>query len=281
MSMKPSHRFAIAVDIDGMFCDVLLNDVPVIRNYTTDRINLTAPVSPFVLSGTNILVIRAALGTSETGKSSTKATAILRATPYDSDEWEEIFRVESRPQPQTKQGEETAAKPLASSLGPVSPQTNDYDGASQIMKTGRSIALTAQTGPWRWADSQPIRTDEATRHSLRSWYRRVWEDVASGRPDLVAGQFSEKIEELVLAFRLSRDEIEHEIGLTRKMLREDLRLLPVDWEGTQIETAGQGRLARLYHPREGTLICFEGGSGLFHSFEFWLRREGEGWRVTR
>lgn len=38
---------------------------------------------------------------------------------------------------------------------------------------------------------------------------------------------------------------------------------------------------RLYHPRDGAVIAFVNGLRVYHTFDFWLRRDQQGWVIAR
>ncbi|MGD9471966.1 MAG: hypothetical protein AB7G24_11420 [Novosphingobium sp.] len=277
--MTPSHRYMLDVAINSVSCDVLVNDVPVVRSYSGDRLDVKLPVGDFIISGRNTISIRTLVDLSEGGNSATRASATLLATPFAQSDWRELMKVETRAVPSAP-GEATT-EPLASLLGVVSPQASEFDGEIMLLETSRTIALDAAVPTWRWAGGPEIPDSEETKASLMDWYNRFLAIVAERQVTAVRDMTREKVADLSLAFGLTPAEIAFEIGLERALENPALSLLPVDKEQLEVELAGYGRLARLYHPAEGAVVTFINDLQLYHTFDFWLRRDGAGWTMAR
>lgn len=277
--MKPDHRFALQVAINSVGCDVQVNGVPVVRSYSGDRLDLTLPVSDFIVPGINTLAIRAMTDRSEGGKSATQAVATLLATPYDTSEWQPLMTVRTIAVPGATG--ETTLEPLSSPLGPVSPQSSTYDSEILLLVAARSIQLAASIPQWGWTRATATSKTDEMRASLIEWYRNFHAALAARRTDIVNGLLGEKVNELALAHRLPPGEVAFEIGLERALANEGLRLEPVDWDGLRMELAADGHLVRLYHPRDGAVIVFVDDARLYHTFDFWLRFDERGWVITR
>jgi len=277
--MTPSHRFRIAADIAWVACDITINDIPVIRNYSGKRLNMQLPVTDFMVSGGNTIQIRTLLEDSEGGASATRATATLQATPYETNAWTDLFSVQTRALPGNEV--EATTEVTATALGPALPQTSDYDPDGGIYLTTRNIQLDAQVPVWNWVRSGEITKSPEALQSLRAWYRAYHEAVRSRNFEAIAQSLTEKTAELSTAYNQPQDVIAFEIALLRKMQRPDLSLVDVDWDNTRMALAADNRLARLYHPRMGTIIRYIDDVQLRHSFDFWVRWDGTGWRITR
>lgn len=200
--MNPSHRFALQVAINSVGCDVQVNGVPVVRSYSGDRLDLTLPVSDFIVPGINTVSIRALTDRSEGGKSATQAVATLLAAPYEAGEWQPLLTVRTIALPGADG--ETTREPLASPLGPVSPQASTYDSAILLLTATRSIQLAAAVPQWGWTRSTAAAKTDEVRASLIEWYRGFHAALADRRFDVVNSLLGEKITELALAHRLPR-----------------------------------------------------------------------------
>lgn len=277
--MTPSHRFSLDIAINSVACDVLVNDIPVLRSYSGDNLNVVVPVGEDMVPGTNSVTIRTLVDRSEGGRSATQATATLLATPYSASDWRPIFSVETRAVP-GGQGERTV-ETEGSLLGPVSPQGSEYDGEIQLLETSRSISLNASVPSWAWLSSAAVPDTEEVRLNLLDWYQGFHTAIADGNADFVLSALQEKTNELALALGLSPDSAAAEIGLGRAMNDPDLQISPVAWDELRIESAGASRLVRLYHPQKGSVITFTNSLKLFHGFEIWLRRGMHGWVIAR
>lgn len=277
--MTPSHRFRILADIAWVACDITINDVPVIRNYSGKRLNMQYPVSDFIVPGANTLQIRTLLEDSESGASATRATATLQATSYETSVWTDLFSVQTRALPGTE-GEATT-ETSTTALGTALPQTSDYDRDGGVYLTTRTIHLEAQVPAWNWARSSEITKSPETLELLRRWYMAYHEAVRRRDFESIAGSLTEKTSELAIAHNLSPDVVAFEIALLRKMERPDLALVEVDWDNTRMALGAGNRLARLYHPRSGTIIRYVDSDQLRHSFDFWVRRDGASWKIAR
>lgn len=277
--MKPDYRYALQVAINSVACDVQVNGVPVVRSYSGDRLDLTLPVSDFIVPGINTVAIRALTDRSEGGKSATQAVATLLYTPYDAGEWQPLMTVRTIALPGAPG--ETTAEPLTSALGPVSPQSSSYDSEILLLTAARSIRLAAAIPQWGWTRAAAVAKSDAMRASLVEWYRNFHAALAARRADIVNGLLGEKVNELALAHRVPPEEAAFEIGLERALTDEQLRLEPVDWDGLRMELGADGHLVRLYHPRDGAVIVFVDDVRLYHTFDFWLRADPQGWVIAR
>lgn len=277
--MNPSHRFALQVAINSVACDVQVNGVPVVRSYSGDRLDMTLPVSDFIVPGMNSVTIRALTDRSEGGKSATQAVATLLATPYEASDWQPLLTVRTIAVPGA--AGETTLEPQTSLLGPVSPQSSAYDADILLLSAARSIQLAAAVPPWGWTRSAIITKTDEVRANLIDWYRNLHAALTARRVDVVNNLLGEKVAELALAHRLQPEEAAFEIGLARALDDTRLQLEPVDWDGLRMELAAGGHLVRLYHPRNGAVIVLVDDVRLFHTFDFWLRHDPQGWVIAR
>lgn len=277
--MTPSHRFMLDVEINSVACDVQVNDVPVVRAYAGDRTDIRLPVGEYIVPGRNTVAIRSLLDRSEAGKSSTLAKATLLASPYDRSDWQPLLSVRTRAMPGAD-GEATT-EPQASALGRVSPQTSTYDSQMMLLENDRGIVLEGALPGWRWPAAPAIEDTEETRGSLIAWYRAFVGAISRGDAGFVRQAFAEKIAELSLAHRLAPEGVAFELGLERFMRDPNMQLSAIAWDELRVELGGYGRLARLYHPVDGAVVVMVNDLGIFHTFDFWLRRVGEGWVVAR
>lgn len=276
---EPSHRYALQVSLNAVACDVQVNDVPVVRNYSTSRTDFTLPVSDFIVPGTNTLKIRSLIDISEGGASATRATATLLATPFGQSDWLPLMRVETRAVP-SAEGEATS-EPLDSPLGAVSPQSSEYDAEIMLLETARAISLTSNVPQWGWTTSAANEKNDTTKESLIAWYRHLFEIVDARDTGMMSELLHEKTYELSQATGLSQEETAFELGLLGALENDTLTRVPVDWDALKIELAGYGHLARLYDPQEGSLLVFLNDLEIRHTFDFWLRRDGSDWRIAR
>lgn len=276
------YRYALQVSINAVACDIQVNDVPVVRSYSPDRTDFVLPVSDFIVAGRNRVTIRSLVDLSEVGGSATRASATLLVTPYESPqidaEYRPVLNVTTRAMPDADTTEEGQTTPL----GPVSPQMSRYENEIFLLHTERMIDLNAEVPGWAWQGSPPVEDAEAVRDSLIAWYRQFHELLAVGETGAIRDFMGEKVYELSVAHAMSQEVTEAELGLTATMREESQRLEMPEWDGLQVELAAGGKLARLYHPADGTVISFVHEElGLFTGFDFWLRRDGSGWRIAR
>ena len=147
--MKPDYRYALQVAIYSVACDVQVNGVPVVRSYSGDRLDLTLPVSDFIVPGINTVAIRALTDRSEGGKSATQAVATLLYTPYDAGEWQPLMTVRTIALPGAP-GETPPPHPPQVAMPPVS-NTSAWMRADST-PSSCSVAICASrkpTGPHR------------------------------------------------------------------------------------------------------------------------------------
>lgn len=277
--MTPSHRFSLEVSINSVACDVTVNDVPVVRSYSGDRLDMVIPVSDFVASGVNTVAIRTLIDRSEVGRSATLARARLLATPYHQTDWQPLLVVATRAVVGAE-GEATD-RAEASLLGPVSPQSSVFDPEIMLLETTRAIDLQAAVPAWAWRGSQEIAESDDVEASLLAWYRYLFEALQSRQPGAIAAMLGEKVSELSLAHNFARGVVEHEIGLQRAMMNPDLRLRMPDWDALLPEYGANNRLVRLYHPKRGAVVSYTSENGVIYTFDFWLRLQGTAWVIAR
>jgi len=53
--MSSEYSFRIVIYIEDYCCDVMINGIPVIRNYSGNQISSTVAVNQFILNGPNVL----------------------------------------------------------------------------------------------------------------------------------------------------------------------------------------------------------------------------------
>ena len=277
--MSQSHRFTLEVSINSVACDITVNDVPIVRNYSGNRIDMKIPVSDFMRSGRNTVAIRSMIDRSEGGFSAARATATLLATPYAQTDWQALFSVATRA---VVGGEgETTNTPGESLLGPVTPQSASYDADIMILETSRSVDLYASLPTWAWQGGDAIPELEEVTGSLVVWYRRFLDLLKARRIDVVSRLLAEKISELSLAHNLAGGLVESEVGLSGAMTEDGLTLRPPDWDSLVPEYAAANRLVRLYHPRNGAVVSYLNPIGVIHTYDFWLRRGPSDWIIAR
>lgn len=277
--MSQSHRFTLEVSINSVACDITVNDVPIVRNYSGSRIDMTIPVSDFMRSGRNTVVIRSMIDRSEGGFSATRATATLLATPYAQTDWRPLFSVATRA---VVGGDgETTNTPGESLLGPVTPQSASYDADIMILEASRSVDLHARMPTWAWQGGDEIPELDEVTNSVVGWYRHFLDLLEARRVDVVSGLLAEKVSELSRAHNLAGGIVENEIGLPRAIADDSLTLRRPDWDNLVPEYAATNRLVRLYHPRKGAVVSYVNPIGVIHTYDFWLRRGPSDWIITR
>lgn len=277
--MTPDFRFSLDLHLNAVACDIQVNDVPVFRNYSTDRANVDLPVSEFMVPGRNTVTIRVMTDVSEGGMSATLARATLRATPYQGSDWRDLMAVVTGARP--AEIGDSSVQAEATLLGPASAQTARFDGQRALLYVTRSVDLKAAIPNWEWLGAPTLDADKSL-ESLRHWYKWLVGMIVERNSPALREVMHKKAQDLATAFNISSDMALKEIGLAEAVVNPALRLEPINWDALTIELAGNRRLARLYDPREGTVVQFQDvDSELYFGYDFWVCRGARTWEICR
>lgn len=277
--MTPQFQFEIAISIEDRAGDLSLNDVPIFRNYDGRRADLNLPVTQWMVSGANRLKWDIFVDDESALEPRARARATLRATPIGRGEWRDLMTIAIAGPLSIETPPEVPAE--ATPLGIASAVTLGIDAASGIASVERQLKLTAPMPVWAWTSSPPIPDTPDVLGDLVRWYQGLHAALATGDSARIGGVLGEKTRELAAAFRMTEAEMFAEIGLAQVPADPEWRLSTPDWPSLMMERAADNRLVRLFHPRDGGVIVSRDETGLYRSFEFWLRRAASGWVMTR
>lgn len=277
--MTPQYQFELVISIEDRAGDLSLNDVPVFRNYEGRRADLNLPVTQWVVSGTNRLKWDIFVDDESALEPKARARATLRATPMGRGEWRDLMTIAIAGPLSMENPPQVPAE--ATPLGNASAVTLRIDEPSAIASVERELRLTAAMPAWAWTNSPQIPDTPEVLADLIQWYQGLHAALTAGDSARIGGVLGEKTRELAAAFRMTEAEMFAEIGLAQVPADPEWRLTTPDWPNLMMERAADNRLVRLYHPQNGGVIVYRDETGLYRSFEFWLRRAPSGWVMTR
>ncbi len=278
--MPPPARFSVKISMDERSGHLLLNGFPIFRNYEGHRNDLEMPVTEYILAGVNTLAWELIAEAEPQLPREARVSASLRAAPWAGEGAPvDLFSVShAGPVPEAPRvGTDAAASPF----GPVSPTQTRWDRETELATVSRQISLTLAMPAWAWSRSPPIADSPATTASLTEYYRHIFDLLRRGDANSLETLHREKAAELAEAYGRTSAEMMGEIGLPGMPREPEWSLRTPDWDGLWNDVVAEGRLVRLVHPEAGRLFVFRDDAGLYRSFDFWVRRDGQNWVISR
>lgn len=277
--MSPQLSFSVTISTSNRPGDFSVNGIPVFRNYSGHRVDVTLPITEYVVPGDNWFHWDLFVENEASILPGATARAIVKFSPFRMRQWQTLTEVAvSGP---LRQDVPILAAGSVSPLGAVSPVTAAFDLGTMIASVARSVQLQAAIPAWAWLASSPVEETPEVVTDLIAWYRRLHMALAARDVPFLTAALREKVFELGIAYGLSEADVLAEIGLTAVPFDSDWSLSTPQWDELMMETAADDRLVRLFHPIGGGVIVYRDDTGLYNSFDFWLRQSDQAWVMAR
>lgn len=281
MKTDPVEYF-IKLDMAGRGGQILINGVPVFRNFDGDAITVQVPVTWYMLTGRNVFGFELFDDDEATLATDAQVNVELLVRPLSSKNriLQGVGAVRVGRQIRAAELElQFPAQPT--DFGVLGMASLQRDAQRKTIRILRVFDAIAPLPAWLWATSDRLEATPAVKASLQQACEALWAALAAGNESLLAKMMREKAEEMSAAFHLPLAAALHEIELPYIHLDRQWKLQPVDWSVTRLELAGDGRLARLKRPDGLPAIQYADAKGIVQSFDMWWRREKGQWIIAR
>ena len=284
--MSSEYSFRIVIYIEDYCCDVMINGIPVIRNYSGNQISSTVAVNQFILNGPNVLSSDIFVDASSYGPVPSLDVKLQATNKKSKSDWFTVAELQSKGK--LSEGE-LDSNVGSSKLGTYQSSIVSIDANTEIGTISRDINIVSNLPDWGWKNSKKISKDSIELESLSNSYTLIHnllkvlsEGELSGINDL-RGVLSELILELSLAFNISAEDVFKGLKLVSTATDNEFSLMPFNVPSTYWETeiVANGKLVRMYPPDRDDLLAFIHESGFVQSFDFWFRYDGNVWRPVR
>jgi len=292
--MTPPVRLAgldrplVALTIDSVGCpyEVRLNDVPILRARAGYPMALQrAPVNHHLWGGLNTVECR--IGDPDSAPVPTQAecqiTLEVRSRGTPGAGWVEILSLTAR-------GSEAATRGANLQTPGGTAETDAIVGDLVVvpgpngrqLTAARTIELRLPWGPWSWVDGRRFEGVDQADRELREAVSGLWATL-SGKDSMgVRRAWVAKTAELRLAYGLSNEQAEREVGVLPLVDRGDVELAPLDLTGFRTEIFGGGRLAQMIdEDGDGPLYFREPATGLAYYLGAIFSRAADGLVLIR
>jgi hypothetical protein len=272
--------FALRIEMTGRAGHVVVNDVPVFRNYDGLPATLQIPVNEWMLNGNNHFGVELILDEERVEPdASAKVTLVLRqnGTPKR----EGMILAEIRYVGAYSAERDDAWPPATSIVGPIGAGMLTRDRRLGLLKVSRPLESNVRLPRWRWSTSEPIPDNQEDFDELLLAYQGLWRLLNENRAYQLRPYLAEKTAELAAAYYLSEADALSMLEITDKHNGGAWALETPRWNELSMDLAGAGRLARLSYYNAATPLVYRGEDNMYHAFDFWWRKAKGKWVITR
>lgn len=271
--------FALRIEMLGRAGHVLVNGVPVFRNYDGLPTTLQVPVTEFMLNGANEFGFALFDDPDDQipADAITSVTLILRQNGSPKTEGIVLGTV-------ALDGyfpaEVVESHPIEGEAGTAGPAV--IERSEGLINGSRPFASEVRLPAWAWSRSTPFESTADVRDELEQFYRRLWSALADNNRLVLEQLIGEKAIELAQAYYLSPEAAVQMIELSEKPFERGWTLETPRWQEAVVDRAAEGRLARLaYEAGAAPVIVYRDEYRNFHAFDMWWRRQDGDWVLTR